>query len=437
MISRFLNTQHLLPAFWLALIASLSITNAVRAQFGEAAGIAEAMTPDVMSRDIVMFSKGLDLDETQRVIVEALFNDYNDEFEAGVERMKSRFEEMRKDLVQEDSRRVLALVFMPFAELGQEKAKNFERFINNVKVILTPEQMIKWPAFERQLLREKEMNKGRLSGESIDLIKVLRDLHLDDAVVIAAQPVVEQYDLELDQVLRNRKAMRAKIQPDMLRAMSEQDGKTSMDLFEKMIAKQVAVRDVNDKHLELIVVALPAEDGQKFLQSALERAYPRVYRQTPGERLFADAIELEGLSPETLKAVRELQYNFLVELAPMNAGLLREIRQWDPVEQRQHAANFASHWQGATPERKEDPTRDSFLKRDELTKRYAKSLQAVLTPEQFGQLPGSYRWLSDENAAKPLERNLKPEVSNLIGAGGKFNTDSSQSGATDGGGKEN
>ena len=47
-----------------ALIAGLLPASTARAQFGEAAGIGEAMQQDFLSRDIVLFSQGLNLDDT-------------------------------------------------------------------------------------------------------------------------------------------------------------------------------------------------------------------------------------------------------------------------------------------------------------------------------------------------------------------------------------
>jgi hypothetical protein len=380
----------------------LSLCGTAKAQFGEAAGIAEAMSPEYLSRDIALFNEGLDLDETQRTILRTLFDDYQHSFDTGKDGLKGKFEEMRPQLVGTDESRIMSLIFLPFIEWGKERAKLGEEFIENVKVILTPQQMERWPAFDRRLLREKEMSEGRLSGESTDLLYIIRDMHLDELVLRSAQPVLDQYDLALDQALRARKDYRLKMRTEMLNAMSAQDSQKSLKFFEGQVALQVAVRDVNDQYIESISTALPSDLGQKFRKTALERAYPRVYRETPVERLYTAALELDGLSADMLKAVRELQSKYVDELAAINATLIKSLRGWEPVEAKQRAAAFASRMEGGAPERQEDPTRDDFVKRDELGNRYAKSLQALLTPEQFGLLPGSFRWLAETEKSKPI-----------------------------------
>ena len=50
---------------------------------GQMEYMAEAMQPEYFSRDLVVFAEGLNLDDTQEVIVEAMFDSYEDDFEMG------------------------------------------------------------------------------------------------------------------------------------------------------------------------------------------------------------------------------------------------------------------------------------------------------------------------------------------------------------------
>jgi hypothetical protein len=106
-----------------AIGAAMCISAGVRAQFGEAAGIAEAMQPDFYKRDVTLIAQELKLDSTQRVIVDALFEDYTAAIDQGIEKMKGRFEEMRDQFQTDDARRVLRLVMQPFKEWAPEKTK--------------------------------------------------------------------------------------------------------------------------------------------------------------------------------------------------------------------------------------------------------------------------------------------------------------------------
>src|SRR5688572_21882164 len=162
-------------ALSVAIVAiSLIVNSAAHAQFGEAAGIAEAMQADYLRRDIVLFQQGLTLDDSQRAIVEALYADYEQAFEDGLARMRKRIEDMREELQSQDVDRVLRIVFKPIEDWSVEKRGLGDQFMENVKVILTPEQQEQWPKFERFIYREKNLNKGTLSGESANLFYIVR-----------------------------------------------------------------------------------------------------------------------------------------------------------------------------------------------------------------------------------------------------------------------
>ena len=66
-----------------AIASALVIAAPASAQFGEAAGFGEVMSPYFFKRDLVHFANGLELDEGQSVIVESLYWDFEEEHEAG------------------------------------------------------------------------------------------------------------------------------------------------------------------------------------------------------------------------------------------------------------------------------------------------------------------------------------------------------------------
>ena len=78
----------LLPAWLVLATATLWVQPApTNAQLGEATSIARAMRPEYMTRDVQIFVEGLQLDPSQAMIIETLFDDYNDAFELGLEQM--------------------------------------------------------------------------------------------------------------------------------------------------------------------------------------------------------------------------------------------------------------------------------------------------------------------------------------------------------------
>ena len=65
---------------------------------GQLSGVAQAMEPEFFTRDLLIFIEGLDLDETQSVIAEAIFDDYEQQFDLGKAQMEMEIEEMEAEI---------------------------------------------------------------------------------------------------------------------------------------------------------------------------------------------------------------------------------------------------------------------------------------------------------------------------------------------------
>ncbi len=405
--------MHILTSIRRFLLAStigisLLIGAGAQAQFGEAAGIAEAMQPDYLRRDIVLFQQGLNLDDTQRDIVDALYGDYEQAFEDGLAAMRKRIEDMREQLQNTDVDQVLRIVFKPIEDWSNEKRGLGAQFMENVRVVLTPEQQEQWPKFERFLFREKQLPTGHLSGESLNLFNVVRDMKLTAPETEHIQVTLDEYDVNLDTALKARHDALTSNQSEMLRSFAEQNSAVSLAILQRQIDKSIAVRNVNDQYILALADVMPDGRHDEFRMAALERGYPRIYRATPVQSIFKAAKELEGLSSETLASIVALEGQYLAELKTINEELATATRQWEPDEQRLRAEAFAKRMNGQQPEEIQDRTRDLFLRRDDISRNYVRQLKALLTEEQFAQLPGGYRWADMPAEVKPGNAEAMP-----------------------------
>lgn len=389
----------------------LALAGRASAQFGEAAGIAEAMQPDYYKRDVVLVSQGLKLDEAQRVILNTLYEDYQTAFDEGVARMKQRFDDMREELQVGDKARILKLVFAPFREWAGEKQQLGAQFLANVEVVLTEDQLQQWPAVQRRLYRERNLHKGRLSGESLNLLDVVRDMKLDPRITAQLQPVLDAYEISLDRALHMRDDPISGSNNPMLQSLEDQDPEKGQAALQKHLERQIEVRNVNDEYIERVAMALPEQLATEFRLAALDRAYPRIYRETPVQRMFKVARELQGLDAAVLESVIALESQFLAELAAINQTMLDALRKHEPADALERAADFAKRIAGQQIEPKPDPMREKFAKREELFRTYATRLHDLLTEDQFALLPGGYRWIetpaSLQNADAPLTKDGK------------------------------
>jgi len=364
----------------------------------DAAGFAEMNLHDYLHRDIVLFAQGLNLDEGQRIIVESFYEDYRHAFDTGWQKTQQRFVDMRDDLQNADQDRVMAMVLAPFEEWQVEKQRIKEAFEDNVKLILNAQQREQWPAFQRQMLREKTLHRGRLSGESLNLFHVLRDLRLDNRTQRSIDSMVEQYDMELYEALQRRNQALNEAQEAMFRSIRSQDQSVNMSRVDRQIQSRVQLRDVNDKYIEYIANSLPGELSSEFRASALERAYPRVFRPLPAQRVFDEALKIEGLEDSVISAIEDLRASMLSEFQDLNQRLHQGVRDHEPRAMRNQAEVMAARQSGDDINRLNDPNIADYRQRDERAQYYMDRLRELIGHEAFAGLPGSSRYIAQRRA---------------------------------------
>ena len=374
--------------------AAMLVTTPAQAQLGQAAGIAESTTPEYFRRDLQIFVEGLDLDDDQRLMLEGLFEDYVADFDAGFANVQKRIEDLRPTLQSADKDEVIKLVFQPFIDWFGERDRLGAGFLENVRTILSDEQRAGWSQFERRLRREKTLGQGTLAGEKLDLFDIVRDMRLDAETADRIQPAMDAYGLALDQALRARNAALRDGKITMVQSIQEQQHAASLQTLQQQIDLRVRVRDVNLESIESIAAALPVPENGVFRSTALTKAFPRIFRPTPAERILDAALKLDGLDESVEGDIFGLQQAYLAELDPLNATLLRMTREHDPRAEIMRAEAFAARMAGERPARIEDPTRSHFQHRDEVGGTYVTLVQDMLSSEQFATLPGAARWIN-------------------------------------------
>jgi hypothetical protein len=363
------------------------------AQFGEAAGFSEMMSPYFLRRDLHIFEEGLDLDEDQAAILESIFWDYEEEHNASRQKMLDQLQNVRQDIESKGRDEVLALVFQPFESRAHEWAAKRDGFLDDVKLVLNKDQLARWDQFRRLLRREKEIPQGRFEGEALDLFQIVRDADMSPAERDRAKAVLQDYEMRLDELLAKREALMHESRLAMMHSIRDDDPERAVSIYDEQIGARVRIRDLNTEFIDLVWTELGDTSGAAFRQLALERGYPRIYRPTAAQRLYEEALQLEGLTDEVRTAIDGYQSAFLAELTVVNENIVRLLREYEPEDARFRARSFAQRSLEEKPQRPADPTRPEFAKRDELGQRYADMLRNLLTDEQFRSLRSSQRFL--------------------------------------------
>jgi hypothetical protein len=293
---------------------------------------------------------------------------------------------------EQQTKQVMGQMIEKLEAWRAQRAKLREQLVSGVKAQLRDDQATRWPTFERKLDREKTLTRGRLSGESTDLLKVVDRLELDDVTLAGAKEILGNYELRLAEALKARNDYFAQSEPRLMRAVQELDVKTGLDIARKQVQYRIRLRDVNEEYRPLIAAALPAEVAAKFNEEALRDSFERVFRPTRADEVLEYVRSLD-LPSEIVQQIDAIEQAYRQELKTMNEKLVSITKKEEPQEQIREAERFAGFISGNFQPRRGggndagDPVRDGFRDRRDMAEKYIERLATVLTPEQAANMP--------------------------------------------------
>ena len=373
-----------------ALTAALILTTPASGQFGSGRGLQRE--PEYTTRDIQLAVDSLQLDETQRLIVQTLFQDYRDayrdsktDFFKQIEGMRDKMEELGETNRQEE---LLRIVFGVLGDWQETNERLSEQFIQDVQRLLNEDQQELWPSFDHKMYRLKHLKNGRLSGERLDLFVVIKELDLPEPETRGVDPLMKSYELELDAALHRREAQNKATQDNALELIQSHNPAAVVTLANREIQLHKSVRDVNERYVQSVAAALPPEHQSDFLEKVHMRSFTRVYRPTLTQRTIKAARELDGLTEDLASAIEQLEVQYLIELGVFNKRIVGLIKEREPEQILHKAKTQQSKLTGESVETPVDHVKGEFSNRRKMGQRYIDQLKAMLTPEQIALLPG-------------------------------------------------
>jgi len=413
---------------------------------------AGGMTPDYMLRDLQQFVVVFELSDEQSVIVEQILRDYDESFreasdssqdgignsfrsmayneddparaargelrdrsnairdklnsatdlgdEAGMEELKERLtqeldairDEMRQQRVEQwqSPQRQTAIEEVALLMQDQLRLKKQMRdeFEGDLVAVLTEEQLLLWPALERQLIRDRLLPRGRLSGESTDIMSLLEQQEYEEDVLAVLLPAIQEWDINITHALTARDEYLVENQGALMNAMSTMDVSGGIGVLQMQGRLSETVRYVNDTAVQNILVLLPENKVNQFDAVAKLSSYPRIYRQSRTDRAYEAALELEGLEPDTMQAIMDYQVSMENDIAGANEQILSATHQWESQEQVARMERMAQRMTGGTSERQENPIQQAEESKQEIEEMYLDLLRGLLTEEQIEALGG-------------------------------------------------
>jgi len=409
-------------------------------------------SPDYMLRDLRRFKESLLLNEEQTEIVEQILREYDESFReastSSEESMRSTFTSMRgneddparqeqqemrqrmRDIREKmDSARQLqgeegmqeleerlrgemdsihesmsesraamwqsperqaAMEDLSLYVMDQLRIKRSMRieFETDLVTVLTEEQLLLWPPLQRMLVRDRLLPKGRLSGETLDVMSLVEQQQFDDETLVGLIPAINSWDVNVTSALQARDDHLVENQGAMMASFRTMDTSGGESVMKEQARLAETVRRINDDAVEQIASALPSEEGSTFSSLARERAYPRIFRTTRVERAYLGAMDLEDLDSDILISIVELYDVLLTDLESANERVLSETQRWESQEQLERMNRFASRMSGVNSERPESPIRKAEENKQTIEESYLEQLRLLLTEEQIEELGG-------------------------------------------------
>ncbi len=339
--------------------------------------------PGVDSKQLDRYSAFLDLSADQKEAAKALLEAYQIEFEQAASEGRKVIENARTEFQETRDATVFEEIGPKMEAYGKKRRELDRNFMGNLKDLLTEEQQQQWPALERLRRRDMSMRGGFLSGEGVDVVRLVDDLKLNAEVMTQVAPILEQYELELDKALQERNSLLE--QQGLMRGFNFRQGMTDemRERIEKVREQSIRVQESNRRAARQIEGVLPEADKTRFQQEFKERSFPRVYRPSYTTRAIESAARFDDLNADQTKQLDEIRDNYTRDAGPLNerwaAALEQNEKTADPVDAMFGGPGGAG---GGTSEVRQ--ARDA---RRTLDNKSLDALKSLLTEDQVTRLP--------------------------------------------------
>ncbi|MBL8761777.1 MAG: hypothetical protein JNL50_10790 [Phycisphaerae bacterium] len=305
-----------------------------------------------------------------------------------------------------------------FEATAKAQAEKKEQFFADLKTLLTPAQEGNWIKLERLARRDTGLRFASVSGAGVDLVTMVEKLALPSDAAASAQPLLDQYEAELDVLLVEKSKAQAEFKPG--------EG-PDMDAIKAMMDKQhqagLKVRDLNRTYASKIAGVLPAEYQSKLNETFKTASFKKAYRDGRTDKLLANAQKLSSLDATQKDKLARIQEQFAKERRAANDKYAEALEKAENDGHRSGVMSFGPL--GGANEPKE--LADAKSARKAIDSKYADQINALLTDQQRAELPpepqmaGVANFVMDDGQGGQFEHSLEldPEELMLDAEGGE------------------
>ncbi|MBY0311804.1 MAG: hypothetical protein K2W85_07025 [Phycisphaerales bacterium] len=287
---------------------------------GMMGGMGRVFETSVSKDQMGRYAELLGLDDAQKTAVMDLYDAYKADYEASVKSAQQKLQDLREEARDDPAR--WADLRDEMQKLRDQRNKAESAFFDDVKTALTPAQAEKWPGIERMRRRESSVGRGMMSGERLDLVRIVEDLKLPPEQAKSLSTTLEQYSVDLDRELVIRNEAYDKAQESFRDMMTGGDPEAIQKIMDQGRAASMKVRDVNKRYVRQVEGQIADEAAKAKFQDAIKRAsFPAIYRPTIATRTF-DAVEkLPDLSADQKQSIADIKGRLSREAGAINQKL--------------------------------------------------------------------------------------------------------------------
>ena len=354
-------------------------------RFGGGGGGMFGGQPTISTRDLTKYEDFLTLTPEQRDMVQTLHEGYLEQTRTLNESMREKMEKVRAEFEDTRDPAVWQGIQGAMEEARATRKKMESGFLDDVKAVLTADQAANFPRLERLIRRDQMLPRGLMSGERVNIVELTDQAELPAEVRAQADPVLEQYQDELDRALVHRTEVTEDSMRQAGQLFRDGDMDQAQDLLEKAREASIAVRDVNAKYARQIEGILPA-DKQPAWKDAVRRAsFPQIYRPTQASRSLEAAAGFSDLDDAQKTSIAALQTTYARDSAGVNTRLADEQQK---AEESMTVMEIMRRGRGGQDE---GPMADLRRERRDLDRATLDNLKKILKPEQVERLPTEER----------------------------------------------
>ncbi len=350
------------------------------------------MDPSISTEDMDKYAKMLNLTGAQSDAVKALHEAYTQDATNAAQKARDEMDAIREEARDDPSR--MSDMGELFTKFRTKRTAMETAFFGDVKATLTPEQQSVWPMVERTRRRETTMNRGQMSGERADLMKIVDGLKLSTDAHKPTEPILDQYQIDLDRELILRNEQQEKMQGNMRDLFSGGGDQSKLQkLIEDNRAASSKLRDVNKRYARQVEAVLPDDATKaKFNEEVRRESFPNIYRgQQYATRIAEAAGAMEGVSAEQKTTISDIKDRYTRDVAAINTKMESE---YEKRESTITAAELMGRFGGGGGGQRGgggmiDSEELTTLRdqRRELDTATVDKIQALLTEDQKAKLP--------------------------------------------------